>query len=207
MLYPAVNGFQVDHADTFPTHQPLQLRLAMGKLGSTGHRCRKTTSAAEKVQQSIEEFEKSNPELSQDKARKHVIGLLHGFMDQAATDREARMDAATMRQDTQTLFQLITAASEEGFVKYLKLEGNAKKAMMGRGTVRISRKPRATDMPAELSSNSPGKDLQRETARSITQARRMGHLASRLKKICSISDCDEGLKRTLRKQNADTYLA
>ena len=54
LLLPAVAGMRVQDDDTFPTHQPVQIRLATTKLQMTYRKVQKTNSAAEAVEAKIE---------------------------------------------------------------------------------------------------------------------------------------------------------
>ena len=51
-MLPAMRVFQVDTADDFAKHQPMQVRIELGALKQESDRYRKTTSASAKSQRS-----------------------------------------------------------------------------------------------------------------------------------------------------------
>ena len=84
-LIPCIEGVRVHSSDEFPTHKPLQVKIAIAKLAVPRRTLKKTDSAAKrKMEESVEE-------LSEGKARKAIIGALHADMDEENQKRQFRM--------------------------------------------------------------------------------------------------------------------
>ncbi len=182
LLLPAVNGFQVDVSDRFPTHQPLQLRLTLGNLVIEAYRCKKTSSAAQAVQLKLDKCISDSPDSKPGDVAKAQKAILHQHMDDALHDRETRMQAAAARRDTTAIWCLITACAEQGFVNYLELTGKTKLAMMGGAKVEIRRCTSHAMPPRDSPARGEAKTAHRAADHLITQARRCGHMAARTTK-------------------------
>ena len=65
------------------------------------------------------------------------------------------MQHAEYVQDTDTMWALITAAAEAGFISFFSLEGSRAKAMRGRSQISIVNVKQEPDIPAEGGTKSP----------------------------------------------------
>ena len=95
-LIPCVEGVRVHSSDEFPTHRPLQVKLATAKLAVPRRTLKKTDSAAKAIDELIaKRMEQSEEELTENKARKAIIATLHADMNEENDKRKYRMiDAA-----------------------------------------------------------------------------------------------------------------
>ena len=83
------------------------------------------------------EEEKANGNENYEGEQEHIIRqrnieALHREMDQAVEKRKHRLDYAVKLRDTNTQWDLIAAAVEEGVVGFFKLQGKEATKMMGR---------------------------------------------------------------------------
>ena len=70
-LIPCIEGVRVHNSDEFPTHKPLQIKLATAKLAVPRRTLKKTDSAAKAIEEMImRTMEQSEEELHENKARK-----------------------------------------------------------------------------------------------------------------------------------------
>ncbi len=180
------------------------MRLKLGTLASTAHHCIKSTSAADEVNRRVDEAVKDRGETTEKDVRTLEQGKLHKLMDEAIEERRDRIHKAAERHDSNALWLLISAGAEYGFIEYLGLIGKARQAMRGRAKVEIRKKVKYATPPRESPNNSVARDLHRQADRLITQARRLGHMAARAKKLAS-EDISAELRTILRQHNTETH--
>lgn len=134
-LLPAVVGVRVSTEDTFPTYQPLQIKLATTKLDVEYRKPRDTASAAQAVQAKLEEAIDGKSSRESAAIKRQLKEELHEKMDEQLEQRAERMEKAANGNDATTLWKLITASMEAAFIDFLKLSKDQARAMRGRGVV------------------------------------------------------------------------
>ena len=119
----------------FPTHSPVQVKIAAKKVRTQTRRLRKPESAAEAIQAKIKErvADKTGKETSE--VKRQQMEELHKYMDEEVGLRTCKVQEAKQSKDANRLWDLVTAAVEEAFVRYLELEGL--KAMRMKGTSKV----------------------------------------------------------------------
>ena len=80
-LLPAVKGFRVHRRDVYPTHWPVQVKLATEKLERQHRVLRKTRSVADAISQAIEEKVEAAEGKEKAATRSREMDELHDMMD------------------------------------------------------------------------------------------------------------------------------
>ena len=93
--------------------------------------------AAEAFEEGIEAKMKNKKDLNENEGRRNEKKALHQAIDEQITLREWRMALAVYQGNADKLWDLIAAAIENGFIKYLGLTGQDASKMRGRNVVRI----------------------------------------------------------------------
>ena len=137
-LTPAITTCYVDESSDYPTHRPLIIEIVTKLLENTSRELKKPTNFAKMFTQKIEdeieeaavkrEEEKENGNDNFEGEQEHSIGqrnieALHREMDQAVDKRKHRLDYAVKLRDTNTQWDLIAAAVEEGVVGFFQTTG------------------------------------------------------------------------------------
>ena len=122
-LLPAVVECKVCYDDTFPTHSPVSVAIASAKVPTQRRRLRQVDSAATAIQEKMQSCigNKTGKEAADEK--KAQVERLHAYMNMKFEKRTDRMQEAQGQADAHRLWDLITAAVEESFVRYLELAG------------------------------------------------------------------------------------
>ena len=149
-LTPAVRSFHVDSDAKFPTHKPIQIRVATSKLRTVTNQLRKPTNFAtlfqNKLDQDIaakqEEADKKAKEKDQEPKkvdtydiRKEHLRKLHTLIDKHLENRKYRLMVASDKKNTTMQWDLIAAAVEEAIIEHLGFTGKEAKEMRGRSKV------------------------------------------------------------------------
>lgn len=136
-LLPAVVECKVCYDDTFPTHSPVRVAIASAKVPTQRRRLRQVDSAAIAIQEKIQSCigDKTGKEATEE--NKVQVERLHAYMNMELEKRTDRMQEAQEQADAHRLWDLITAAVEESFVRYLELAGQKALCMKGRSKVQI----------------------------------------------------------------------
>lgn len=123
--------------DDYPTHQPVQIKIASAKVAVVCRKLRKTESAVEAVAKKVEEATATKTEAEKVQTRIQFNAQLHGMMDKHLAEREQRLNDAQAAKDTTTMWKLISASIEAAFIQFLELDKREAKKMRGRGVVTI----------------------------------------------------------------------
>lgn len=135
---------------------------------------------------------------------------LHKAIDQQLEQREGRLTEAILQGDTGKLWDLITAAIENGFINHLSLNRKEAGKLRGRNVVKIKdEEPRKTkENTAEQNvvdgDNAKGRWVSR-AGKHCAQANRLINIARRMQRMTSITDVDK--KRTNEGYNTETLAA
>ncbi len=206
-LFPAVDGFRVQVSDDFPTHKPVQVRIATDTLITIQRKLRKPDSAAEAVQLQIEEAMESLEGKEKHDEKEKQMDKLHTYMDNEASSRYYRLCDAVARRNGEKLWDLITACAEAAFISYLELEGPAAARMRGRGKVEIKEKklePNNERSMAPLTTQ--GAHARRNAGKHNGQANRLTNVARRMQ-VANAAGTSREKKNTNSQYNEATWKA
>ena len=116
--------FEVDHTDAFPTHQPLKLVIDIGSLERTCYKYRKTSSAANMLEDKIQREIQQEADMPEEDRRTEAVirkankqALKQAIAEQVEA-RKYRMQEADTQMDTTRHWQLQTEAVEAAFSAY-----------------------------------------------------------------------------------------
>ena len=76
----------MDTCDTYPTHQPLQLRLDVGEMQTTSDRFRKPASLSKRFDDEAQKLFDLDSSISKDEHRRRQKAKLHCIMDDKFAD-------------------------------------------------------------------------------------------------------------------------
>lgn len=186
-LLPAVRGFQVDHSDTFPTHQVLQLRLEVGPMGIDTGRFRKPVNLVAKFDQCVNTLFGLDSSLTEDEHRKRQKQKLHVIMEDTRGQARGRLQAAAVRGDTSALWKIWSSTIEQAFCTHFGTKGSESRSLSGRGTVNIIKATDAPKLPNQCIPGGAARAQHHLADRFARQQRRLGHTADRAKLLCSSS--------------------
>ena len=187
LALPLIQDFKVQHADEYPTHQVLQLRINAGGLYQGGWKADIKPCLADlfeqKVKERYQEAVQEDAQLKECKFREEQKTLLQERIDRSLAKHRGQLESAKAQWDTTALWRRLCRAIEEAFTSYLEFPHEDKarmRAISGRGRVRILKAtpPRLPDKETPSTSKAP---LSAAGHRARRQARRLGHIASRLR--------------------------
>ena len=207
LLLPAIEAFRVHRSDEFPTHAPLQLRVATQKLGYWTRRLRKPENAADAIRDHIDEAVKGVEEgKATADARKAHMQRLHAMMEAEMSERQTRFEEAGRMKDASRMWDLITAVAEASFVKFLGLQGRDAMRMRGRSKVTITTQQDKCEPVVQKECTRRGQELKRNAGRHFAQANRLINVARRMK-CARAAGVTEERKTANLQQNIDTVAA
>ena len=108
---------------------------------------------------------------------------MHSMMDEAIEKRGNRLCMAREKGQTTSIWKMISSATEEAFIRYLKLENKEAQSMRGRGTPHFIKFTEDPGIPHELPIEKGAAAIHRIANRHGTQACRLAHMANTNKSI------------------------
>ena len=218
MLFDAAAGYRVSKEDLFPTHRPIHVSLDLAKLKVEKRTLRKPMSAADAFEEKVARIcEEKKEGGNENKIRHDEKQALHDAIDHQLEKREGRMTEAIFQGDTGKLWDLITAAFENGIIHYLDLNREDASRMRGRNAVNIKSsdklKPAANDAArmmeeseAAVDKNKKKRWLSRAGKHSM-QANRLICIARRMQAMITVTDvAKKKVNEANNKDTLDAYL-